>query len=98
MPSATASRNDTEQRCPGDLQPARVRGLDRRAERLAADVRVGLEPGHAFVGPVVHDALRLFGGADLRHRRGAARAGEVRAREVHSRAGNLAAVDAASSC
>ena len=45
----------------GELQPALVRGLDRGAERFAADVGVGLEPGHAFVGPVVDDPPRFLG-------------------------------------
>ena len=77
----------------GELQPALVRRLDGGAERLAADVGVGLEPRHAFVGPVVDDAPRLFGRADLGHRRRPAGTGQVGSGEVHARPGNCAAID-----
>jgi hypothetical protein len=44
-----------------ELQPARVRGTNGGAERLAADVGVGLEPRHAFVGPVIDNPSRFIG-------------------------------------
>ena len=58
MPSATASRKLTEQRCPVTFTPALVRLLDRRAELGAADVGVGLEPGGPFRRPVGHEPAR----------------------------------------
>ena len=95
MPSLTASRNETEQRWPGELQPALVRLLDRGAQRFAADVGVGLEPRHAFVRPVVDDAPRFFGLTICAIVAAPPGAGEIRARQVHARARDLTAVDPA---
>ena len=77
----------------GELQPALVRRHDRRAQHFAADVGVGLEPGDAFIGPVVHDAARFLGRSDLRHRPGPAGPGEIGAGEMQPRPGRLATID-----
>ena len=62
------------------LHAVLVRFVDRGAEIGARDLRVRLEPRHAFFGPVAHHATRVFGAGERMHRAGAdARALEVRA-------------------
>ena len=70
-----------------------MRRFDGSAKCFAADVGVRLEPRDTFIRPVVDDAARLLRRADLRHRRGAARAREIRASEMHAGTGDLAALD-----
>ena len=77
----------------GELQTTLVRRHDGRAQHFPADVGVSLEPRHAFIGPIVHDAACLLGRSDLRHRPGPAGPGEVGTREMQPRPRCLAAID-----
>ena len=43
----------------GDLESARMRGIDRRLQLGACDVDIGLERGRAFIRPVVHGLRRV---------------------------------------
>ena len=93
MPRATASRNETEQRCPVTRRPRRCASSMAAAQLLVADARVGLEPVDALVGPVADDAPRVLGRAHLKHLRHRAGARQVRPRDVHPGADLLALRD-----
>src|SRR5580700_9108582 len=93
MPSAAASRNPTEHRCPVILSP-RACAAVRAASISARDMHVRLERMRALVRPILDEFARIGGVAEFRHLgRETAVTLEIADRDEHLRSGHPALVD-----
>ena len=77
----------------GDLQPALVRLVHRRAQLVARDLHVGLERRRAHVGPVGHVPARFVGVLHVAHLQERVRSVQVRRGRVDRGAGLLPLLD-----
>ena len=79
----------------GDLQPARMRRVDRRLHLRARGGDVHLERGRALVRPVVHRLRRVVGAAQRMHLQDRKRAVEIGPGHIEIGADIVAPVDGA---
>ncbi len=91
MPNGLTVSDGAEVR--GDLHAVLVRFLDGGPELGPADPGVRLEPVHAFLGPVAHDAPRLLGPLEAGHVHRTLLARQVRARREHGGSDRVSGVD-----
>ena len=90
IPSSTASRNETEQRCPVTLTPrlwASLIAAPSSARRMSVYALIQVTPS---TGPVCHEPPRLLRCGYHVHAAAARGTGDVRRREVNPRARDLA--------